>query len=189
MASDRTIFKFNILQTKSVQLKMIEYERDNSTLYALLLVLFASFVYLGIVVVQSWVVEPRRLSALDALGQRQSVAETFAEIRSLNGELFIKTRTLRPVLDKNLDTKEIFRVAEAITAANNNLIIESYVREKEGNFVFTLVSASIVEVPKIVSTTQGIEGVENVFVRSINVSEDTRLTRTALALEINAISI
>ncbi|MBL8014844.1 MAG: hypothetical protein JNK26_01490 [Candidatus Doudnabacteria bacterium] len=186
MASDRSIFKFNILQTKSVRQRQIEYERDNSTLYALLLVLFASFVYLAIVITQGTIIEPRRLEALELLGQREDIAQTYADIRSLNGELFIKTRTLRPVLDKNIDAKEIFRVADAIIATKPGLIIESYVREQEGDFVFVVVSSTVTDVPEIIRDTIEIDGVSDVMVRNVFISEETNLVRTTIALTISA---
>lgn len=186
MSSDRTLFQFNILPAKTAREVAIEAERDNSTMYALLLMLFASFIYLIIIIAQAIFIDTRRAEALATLEQRQQIQASFNQVRSLHGELFIKTRTLRPVLDKNIDTKEIFRVADEIKTSRPSLNIESYSRERTGEFVFIILSPSTTDVPEIIRVTENISGVSDVFLRSAVVNTANGLTRSTIVLNIEA---
>lgn len=186
MSSDRSIFKFNILPAKTAQEVAIEAERDNSTMYALLLMLVASLIYLGIIITQTVLIDTRRADAMDVLEQRQRTQAGYDSIRSLYGELFIKTRTLRPVLDKNIDTKEIFRVADEIKAARPSINIESYNREKTGEFVFIVLSPEVTDLPEILRKTEEITGVSDVFLRGAAINSDNGLTRSTIVLNIDA---
>lgn len=187
MASDRTLFKFNLLPAKSTEEVAMELDRDNSLLYALVLLVFASFVYLVTIMLQGFVINPRRAEAQQELTNREVVRNSYYGIRATYGELYIKSRTLKPLLEKNIDTKEIFRVADDIQGALPNLVIESYSRERSGTFVFTVISISLDDVEGLLRKAQDISGVSNVLMRSSVMAEDKSLVRTTIALDINPV--
>lgn len=184
MASSRRYFKFNLLPGRPKEYVKLEEQRDNTTLYGFLMVAFASLIYLVVILVQLLLVQPQLDTATQNLAARQLVKQSYADVQALNGELFIKTKTLKPVLQQNLDTAEIFRVTEAIKGGRSDLIIEDYNREKTGTFVFTVVSPNISDVPSILATTQKITGISDVFIRNISVDSGNQLAHTTLALNI-----
>lgn len=186
MSSDRSIFKFNVLPAKTAQEVAIETERDSSTVYAFLLMLVASLIYLAIMITQAVLIDTRRADAQELLSQREQTQRSYDNVRSLYGELFIKTRTLRPVLDKNIDTKEIFRVAEEIKRSRESINIESYSRERTGEFVFVVLSPRVTDIPDILKHTEEIVGVSDVLLRSANINQENGLTRSTIVLNIAA---
>lgn len=188
MASDRSIFKFNLLQGKSEEDIKIAVKRDSSTFYAVLLVAFASVMYLAVVLFQALVISPRARSLTAQLAERQGVERSFQEVRSTYGELFIKTKTLKPVLAKNIDTTEIFRVADGIKGGRTDIVIESYSRERSGEFVFLILSPQFVDASQLIKNAESLTGVNNVLIRTVAVNEKTGLVRTTLALNIEAVN-
>ncbi|MCA9379151.1 hypothetical protein KC640_01870 [Candidatus Dojkabacteria bacterium] len=188
MASDRSIFKFNLLPGKSADDVKMEVKRDNSTFYAVLLVVSASVMYLAIVLIQALLLTPRLRSLTTQLAERQQVEASYGEVQSAYGELFIKTKTLKPVLAKNIDTSEIFRVADGIKGGRADIVIESYSRERTGEFVFLILSPEFVDASELIKNASELTGVSDVEVRTVAVNENTGLVRTTLALNIEAVN-
>jgi hypothetical protein len=108
-------------------------------------------------------------------------------VKAAHGELFIKSKSLTPVLSKNIDPSEIFRVTQEMINSNPSLALESYAREKSGAFVFGVISRSFTEVADLVKNAKAISGVSDVFVRSASLTSDGRLVKCVIALKIDAI--
>lgn len=183
---DPKLFKFNLLVQPKEELEAIE-ERDDSMLYAILLVFFASIVYLGLILLQNFLINPRVASLTTAIDQQKQAIASYASVQSAHGELFIKSKSLTSVLNRNIDPAEIFRVTGEMVKSNPSLAIESYSREKSGAFVFGVVSRSFSEVVDLIKNTEAITGVSDVFVRSSILSADTKTVKTIIALNIDAI--
>ncbi len=184
--SARPYFRFNLLPPLSAGDAVLQEEKDSSTVSAFLLVLFASIIYLAITLGQAILITPRQQEMEQLLVQSERAVESYQEVRQLNGELFIKTKTLQPVLEKNIDTAEIFRVAEEIKQSGNGLLIETYSRERNGLFVFSVIAPAVSEIPQLLMSTIEIAGVDDVLVRSIVMDRRTGLVRVVLALNILA---
>jgi hypothetical protein len=161
----RTQFQFSLLPPKSGAVVELETERDNSVAYGALLIFVSVLIYFLLTLVQAYVVAPRLAENESALATIQSQKSTFQSVQTLNGELFIKTKTLKPVLEKQVDSTEIFRVTTAITAANPNLVVTSYNRETSGEFVFQIAAASFNEVGELLEIAKGIEGVSSASIK------------------------
>ncbi len=186
MAFGDNPFKFNLITKPKEELEMVA-DRDSSTMYAVLLVFFGSLVYLALILLQNFVISPREQSLTAAITNKEQTIASYNIVKSNHGELFIKSKSLTPVLSKNIDPSEIFRVTSEMVKSNPSLAIESYSREKSGAFVFSVISRSFTEVTDLLKNTQAISGVSNVFVRSATATSSATLVRTVIALNIDAI--
>ncbi len=179
-------FKFNLLPPKSDKEIEIEIERDDSVLYSMVLVFVAGLAFFLLTMANILLITPRVQEFESAVSSREAQVEQFSSIKSLHGELFIKTETLKPVLEKKIDTNEIFRVAEAITAIRSDVSVEGYGRERTGLFLFEVRSTGLLPLPDLVEGIEQIEGVSQVFFRSTRVDDDPTQFTTVIALSIDA---
>jgi len=188
MATRDAAFKFNLLPPKSKEVVELELEREDSITYALVLIFIAALIYFGLVLLNSLLIDPRLQTAQTGLDERVTQRASFASTLALHGELYVKTQTLRPVLELDLNPAEIFRVADALVAGDPNLQIESYSREKGGTFVFQILAPTYADVVEIAQTASQIPGVSGVFVRGAVLNSSRTNVRTTIALNIDAIA-
>lgn len=179
----KSLFQFDLLPPKSQQQIAIERERDDSLVYSIVLVFFAILIYFVVTIVQASVVVPRLEAVEQAKLEREQEIASFTDVRSRNGELFIKTSTLDSVLEKDLAAQEIFRVADAIAGIDSNVGVISYAREQSGVFVFDFITNSLESVPLIVEEAKVVEGVSNVYLRNVEIQTNGRI-RLAVELVI-----
>jgi hypothetical protein len=179
-------FKFNLLPPKSKTEVVLEVERDDSVLYSMLLVFVAGLAFFGVTMINTLFVVPRVKEFEKSVVNRQQQIALFNDIRTKNGELYVKTRTLSPVLDKRIDSSEIFRVADQIDL-NTVVQVESYGREKSGLFIFQVSTRTIDQVTSVISDVNKITGVSEVFFRSSRYRENKNNYLTTLAVRIDAI--
>lgn len=183
--AQQKMFKFNLLPPKSTAEKHVEQERDNSILNALLLLFVGVGVYLLLLVIQAFALEPQLTSFNSSIATLQGTINQFATTQSLNGELYIKSKSLEPVVAKDIDVDKIFDVADQLVKNNHNVIVESYGREKSGNFVFTLGCKSFEDIHNVITTAESLSGVSDVYVRSSILDSVNHLVITTLSLNIN----
>ena len=181
-------FRFNLLPPKPKEEVELEVEREDSITYAFILIFVASIIYLGLVVLGSFVTEPRLKTALAAIDTRNQQISTYATAQSLHGELYVKTQTLKPLLDLDLIPSEIFRVANELVANDPTLQIQSYSREKTGAFVFQIVAPKFSDVTKIANKAAVIDGVSSVFIRAAVLNSARTSVTTTIALNIDALN-
>ncbi len=185
MADKYNPFTFNLMPpVPKEEIELIE-ERDDSVLYSFLLIFFVAIVYLAVVLVQGLLISPRVINAQQAIIDREELIDSYQFAQTLNGELFAKTKSLKPVLDLQIDSSEIFRVGAALEVIPD-FAIESYGREKTGSFVFKMVSPDFAEVESLLMEASEIEGISNIFVRSSVLDESNSVVRTTLVLDIDA---
>lgn len=185
MARDQEVFKFNLLPPKSKQEVVLEEERDDSLVYALLLLIFSLVVYGALVLTRLFVLQPRIEQADQAIALRNQQAATYQQVKTNYGELFVKGLTLSPLLDKDLDPAAIFTVADTINNIDPDLGITGYSREASGVFVFEMLTPSIDTVARLMDELPRVDNVSDVFLRSIEVGTDTGIVKITTELNIN----
>jgi hypothetical protein len=186
--ADNKLFKFNLLPRKSeVEIKLIE-ERDNSIFYATAIVLFASVVWVVSSLVLNEVVRPRIVATQTALKTINDQIASFTPIRAKHGEIVLKARQLKPLLDKQINTELIFSVAESLSSNAGNTGIVSYQREGTGRIVFKIITADYDAIAQILANARTLSTISNLELRSSIRSSDTNLVTNTIALSINGIT-
>lgn len=181
------LFRFNLLPKKNKVDIENEAERSDSVFYSILLVFFASLVFFAVNLFNLFILEPAVLTAQQGVEQREVGVESYEAIRADHGELFIKTKTLAPVLEKKVNTSEIFRVANQIASISASLSISSYSREPSGLFVFDVESPSFQQVSLLITQAKEISGTSQLFVRSSIYQSSKGKVKTTLELNIDAV--
>lgn len=180
MARNRyQIFQFNLVPPKSQVEVELEAERDDSLVYSMILVFFALFVYVVLTLTRSFLILPRIESTQQRLDNFKQQTQSFQDVRSQNGELFIKGETLSEILKKDLSANEIFRVAQEISSINANVGVVNYSREQSGIFVFEFLANNVSLVPEILQKANTVSGVSNVFIRDVSVFADGKVLISA----------
>lgn len=188
MAQDprKGLFKFNLLPPKSEKEVELEVERDDSILYSMILVFVGGLIFFGLTIANVLLVEPRVAQFEQAVTERNNLIEQFSSTIATNGELFVKVRTLQPVLEKKIDTSEIFRVANAITSIDPDVNIISYARERSGLFVFSFSSPTLNELGGLIEGIKDIQGTSQLFVRGSRSRDLQQDYLTEIELSIDA---
>lgn len=185
MARSR-LFKFNLLPRKSDAQEELEVDRDSSVIYAFVLVLLASIIYLCVILVQGLLTAPRVVASQEQLTTRDAQIASFNQTKQLYGELYIKLKSLKSVLEKDINPSEIFRVTDAIEQTNQNVRIESYNRERTGTFVFQIITSSYESASELLRNTKLIPGVSEVFLRDIALVRTNNTVKVTITLTIDA---
>lgn len=186
MSTQDKLFKFNLLPPKSAQEVALEEEGGDSSVYAFVLVFVASLIYLILVLVQAFLIDPRTTAANQALNRARTELNSYSNVRLAHGELHIKSKALAEVLALSVAPDDIFKIADQI--ASSDVTIEAYGREQtSGLFQFQLVVNDITKLPTVIQKTKQIAGVSDVLVRTASVSPQDLKVRVNLTLSIQSI--
>lgn len=188
MGNQDKLFKFNLLPPKSAQEVALEEEGADSSVYAFVLVFVASLIYLILVVVQAFLIDPRITTANQALNRARTELNSYSSVRLAHGELHIKSKALAEVLALSVAPDDIFKIADQIAGNSSDVTIEAYGREQaSGLFLFQLAVSDITKLPTVIQKTKQIDGVSDVLVRTASVSSQDQKVRVNLTLSIQSI--
>lgn len=140
---------FNLLPKKSEDLIQKEKKRDSYSIYYTFLVFFGVVLWLGLVVFNSFVVD-RSTKQWEEVNREKlnKINNEYAQTRRIHGELVIKTRSIAPLLDKDIDPEAIFKVAEQAFSINEgDVAIVGYGRNKDGSFTISISATN----PQVIS--------------------------------------
>jgi hypothetical protein len=131
---------FNLLPKKSNELILKEKKRDSYSIYYTFLVFFGVVLWLGLVVFNSFVVD-RSTNDWKAVNKEKQdkINNEYAQTRKIHGELVVKTKSIAPLLEKDIDPETIFKVAEqAFSITEGDVAIVGYGRNKDGSFTISI---------------------------------------------------
>lgn len=169
---NKRLFTFNLIPPKSKKEIETLQERDRSTLYSFLLIFFAVLLFFGLTILNNIVIEPRINSLEDDLDQQDTQITTFQSARELNGEVFIKSEAIAPVLELDIGTIELLETSERIIEGVPNAQISSYGREPSGEFVLTIILDSYEDSTLIIENAKTQENISEVFQRIVSVNNN-----------------
>jgi len=161
------IFKFNLIPPKTKEEINVLVERDNSTLYAFLLVFFGMLVLSLLTLFQAIIVTPRVVTTNAGLSNQDNQLTSYNSIKKLNGELFVKSKALQPILDKDIKITQLLNISNVIIQQIPSAHIISYARENTGEFVLTFVLNSFEQSQTLFQSVKSQTQVNNVFLRSV----------------------
>lgn len=164
----------------------MEDERDNSLLYALILVFFSFVTYAVLIMAQALALQPQIQNLKRTITNRQTQITGYQAIKTDYGKLFIKSLTLQPLLDKDLNPAEIFSIADAVNKFDPQMGIVSYSREASGVFVFDILSPSVDKAAGLMGSLSQLSVVKDVFIRSIDVGAESKVVKIVTEVTINA---
>lgn len=178
---DKRLFDFNLIPPKSKEEVRTLRERDNSIFYSVLLIIFISLIYFGLLLFDSGVVTPRLNGLDDDLLQQDLQITTYNPVKQANGELFVKSQIIAPLLELDIGTIELLETSDAIIQNVPNAEIISYEREPDGTFVITVILDNIEDSTLLITNAQNQTNVENAFMRQVRVDDDNNRIRSVLA--------
>lgn len=131
---------FNLLPKKSNALIQREKKRDSYSIYYTFLVFFGVVLWFGLVVFNSFVVDRSTKEWNDVVKEKQNqINNEYANTRRVHGELVLKTSSIAPLLEKDIDPETIFKVAEqAFSIDEGDVTIVGYGRNKDGSFTISI---------------------------------------------------
>lgn len=163
-------FSFNLVPPKSKEEIVQLEERDNSILYSFLLVFFAMLIFFILSLVQTFVIDQRIKQNNTRIQEQEASFQAFDEIRRVNGELITKGELLEPVLERDIKLTELLDLGNNLVIDNPGVVITTYSRESTGEFVLNMTVPSYEQTSDLLTYLNELESVENVFIRSINLT-------------------
>ncbi len=133
-------FKFNLIPRKTEEMVLKEQQRDGYSVYYALLVLFGVLLWLGLMAVNTFVVDRSTDQWTQVtLDKQNRIDNEFYETRRIHGELVTKTESILPLLQNDIDPEEVFRVAEDVfPITEGNVRIVGYGRNDDGSFTIRI---------------------------------------------------
>lgn len=178
-------FRFNLLPRKSkLEVELIE-ERDNSIFYATAIVLFAALVWLITTLIVNQIVTPRLAEVNANIKKINEQIAVYDEQRARFGELYLKSRELKPLLSKKVNPDAIFSVADSLIEDVGSAGIISYKREDTGEFVFNIATANFGTVKDIMENARALDNVSNIELRNSIYDATNNIVLNIIALKIN----
>ncbi len=144
-------FKFNLLPGRSKEEVQKEEVRDVNSIYIALFPLIATFLWIVAVVVNATLIQGYIDGWNTTIDAQNKQITGFASEQKQNGELFEKTKTLKPVITKHIVPDEFFKLVETrILSTSPDTIIKTYGRQETGEFSVIADAKNYQEVAKIV---------------------------------------
>ena len=177
---------FNLLPLKSKEeIEFVE-ERDNSTLYGFLLVFFSVLVFVILSILQAGIIVPKINSNKVSVNNLNNIILQFNSIRSVNGELFLKSKSLEPILDKDIKIIEVLDISAEIIKDLSSTRIISYIRENSGDFTISVETQGYQNIERILSKARSITRIDKVFLKNMSQdSFDNNNIKASLSITIN----
>jgi hypothetical protein len=100
--------------------------------------------WFGLVVFNTFIVD----RSVDELQQKNKKKEDrinseFMETRRIHGELVMKTKSIAPLLENDIDPEAVFQVAQDVFPINEgDVSIVGYGRNKDGTFTISIVASN-----------------------------------------------
>ncbi len=181
------IFKFNLIPPKSKEEINQLVERDNTLLYSFLLIFFGAFVFFVLNLLDIILVQPSLQSTLTSIANINSQISSFDTIKAKNGELFIKSKALDPLLEKDIKLTDLIAIADNIdTTFAGDANVTSYKREITGEFFLNLNISDFSKLSDIVTLLTKTPNVENIFIRRVGLENaDSQILTLSVSFEIN----
>ena len=167
----KKLFKFNLVPPKSKEEVQVLEDRDNSILYSSILIFAAMFIFFVLTMVQTVLVDPRLAASQLAITNKDKEITAYDTIKKVNGELFIKSKSLEPILEKDIKITQLLDISQQIKANVVSSEIISYSREPSGQFVITFSVGSMDQASLLIKNAKSITSLKDVFLR--NVAKDS----------------
>jgi len=185
------LFKFNLIPPKSKEeIKQLE-ERDNTVLYSFLLIFFGAFVFFVLNLLNIALVEPSLQTTKTNIANLNTSISGYNSIKAKNGELFIKSRALDPLLTKDIKLTDLIAIAENIdTTFGGAANVTSYKRESTGEFFLNLNISDFSKVSQIVDLLKNTKNVKNIFIRRVGLDNiGSSVLTLSISFEINKLEV
>ncbi|MFS8130887.1 MAG: hypothetical protein ACMG57_02820 [Candidatus Dojkabacteria bacterium] len=185
--SKSRMFRFNLIPPKSKEEVAQLEERDNTVLYSFLLIFFAAFVFFALNLLDIIFVQPSLQAAKNNIATVNAQISSYDSVKAKNGELFIKSKALDPLLTKDIKLTDLIAIADNIdTTFAGSANVTSYKREITGEFFLNLNVTDFSKVSEVVDLLAKTDSVEHIFIRRVGQdSTDSSTLAMAVSFEIN----
>jgi len=177
--SNNSFTKFNLIPTKTKDELVSLEERDNSVLYAAILIFFAVLIFAVFTVGKTLLVDTRKTFLESSLAKLDTQIDSYTSIKKLNGELYIKSNALSPIVEQDIKLTELIDVANKLVENSVNVLITSYSRELDGKFAVSIEMENYSDINTILANAEKIDILEEFFIETMNKpSEDAKVSCT-----------
>src|SRR5690606_28329185 len=169
---NKRYFKSDLLPPKSKEEVELLVEIDNTLIYSFLLIFFGMFVYFILTMIQVILVDPAIATVEANLKTVDDQINSFNGIRETFGELYIKARSLEPILDRDVKVTKVLELEEKIRIEFPNLIdVVDYARRSDGAFTISFLINSASRVDDIMAYLEEQPDVSDIFLDKITWAE------------------
>jgi len=162
--------KFNLIPPKTKEEIVTIEERDNSVLYAVILIFLAVTLFAFFSIGKALLVDTRKVFLESAIAQQDNSIAAYNSIKRVNGEIFIKSNALAPIVQQDIKLTSLIEVANELIVGAPNAIITSYARELDGKFLVTIEIDQYSDINIVSRNADQIETLSDFYIKEINQS-------------------
>lgn len=163
-----TYFAFNLLPKQSEEEIKVYEERDDTTLYALVLVFSGVFIFLILFLIKKVAVDVRATSIENRIEETQEVINTYNDVIATHGEIFQKSNLLEEPLTKDIALSRLLEISTLLTQDEGRII--AYGKKITGGFSLTFEVAEYQNAINILGRASGITELREPYITTL--SED-----------------
>ncbi len=180
------LFKFNLLSKQNEEDIQTLEERDDSTLYAMVLVFSGIFIFFILNLIQLIVIQSRINSIQTRIDDTVAEITTYNDVRALYGEIFQKSNLLREPLLNDIKLTRLIEISSLMTQDDGTIV--SYGRVPAGGFSLTVEVDTEENARNILNRAEEIEEVIRPYITVLsgaNVIEGLQMSMTFDILQNN----
>lgn len=164
---NKQYFKFNLIPPLSKEELTTLETRDNTLLYSFILIFIGILIYFSAILVETFIVQPRIRSIETDLATANQSINSYSRIKAINGELYLKTKSLEPILLNDIKISDLLKSVNDLITSKNNLNVISYQRENLGTFVISVLGTNYSDAVELLNLMQSDPNFSNILLRNI----------------------
>jgi hypothetical protein len=176
-------FDFDLLPSISRSDMRVLKDRDDSTLYAFVLVFSAVFIFFILNLIQIVIVEARINVIQDNIDEAVEDIDSYNDIRAIHGEIFQKATLLKTALEKDIRITDLFDISSDLTSGIGDIL--TYQRLVTGDFSITVDLADVEDIDVILGRAREHEEIIDPYITNVSANETRDRLRVALTFNLH----
>lgn len=165
--SNSNFSKFNLIAPKTKEEIITIQERDNSVLYAFLLIFFSVVIFAVFTIGKTLLIDTREKALQDAIKLQESQIAGYDQVKKINGEIFIKSNALSPIVKQDIKLSELLDVVSKLIVESPGTVVTRYDRDTTGYFSIDLDMSDYSDINKISSNAENIPNLEDFYIKNM----------------------
>lgn len=176
-------FDFDLLPSLSRSDVRVLQDRDDSTLYAFVLVFSAVFIFFILNLIQIVIVEARINVIQENIDETTDNIASYNDVRAVHGEIFQKATLLKTALEKDIQISSLFDISSDLITGIGNII--TYQRLVTGSFSITVDLENISDVDVMLQRATEHEEIIEPYITNVAADETRERLRATLTFNLN----
>lgn len=179
------LFEFNLLPKQTKEELMRLQDRDDSTIYGLILVFSSVLIYFILTLIKFLAVDSVLVSVEAEITKTENDIASFNDVRALHGEIYQKATLLYEPFKNDIRLSRLLEIASIITQEKGNVV--AYGKVPRGGYSIVVETDNVEDALEIFSKSKEVPEVENPYI--LFLADDYRTDSVGVTINFNIIEL